>query len=179
LLSPMPWRSRGRRLVQGRSVGIGSRSCQSPDSGLSIRSSRSEERRGGEPKGETPSLIGCRQLPSRAAGRRLPHSRVSPAFFAPLRIHAIGHSAEAPGRTGRPRLQAECRPRSLVDLLEGACASSTASWSAGTCSPGKDIATRVALVEGRALGVQGQLGEIAGVAVRRGRANGRSDRHRV
>ena len=107
--------------VEGEDTGQGAgasalaigRSCQSPPTPASIRSSRSEREARWGARGRRAPLIGCRWLPGRAAGLWLPHPRVSPAFFGPLRISSKGHSAE--GSTAYPTTSiAGCVPGSVA-----------------------------------------------------------------
>ena len=52
-------------------------------------------------RGATLPLAPRRPTPQPAHGSRLPRPRVSPAFFAPLRIRAMGHLAAVPRRSSR------------------------------------------------------------------------------
>ena len=63
---------------------------------------RGAHRRGAlRPQGCALSSTGCRHLPQPRRPPALPRPRVSPAFFGPLRIHAMGHSASVPRRSRR------------------------------------------------------------------------------
>ena len=108
---PMPWRSRGRRLVQGRSVGIGSRSCQSPDSGPSIQEQpkRREARRGAEGGGALPHRL----PPAPQPGRR-PQAPSLSRLTGILR--SASYSRNRPfgrGSTGVPD-DLGCRPSAVL-----------------------------------------------------------------
>jgi len=102
-------------VVPGRQKAADCRLSPPPASTLR-NATEAKERRGGEPQGRRTPSAGVRtvfdRLPPSPPPRRppaLPRPRVSPAFFDPFRIHAMGHSAAIPRRSRRPRLRAACR----------------------------------------------------------------------
>ena len=108
----MPWSPRGKETDSEaggpRRQGV-RRPSSPPASGLSLLDETAEMKRerGGEQGRADVRSLGRNSLdrlgptPRQGQRLRLPHPRLSPAFFGPLRTRAMGHSAAVPRRSSR------------------------------------------------------------------------------